>query len=70
MRAVFNGLPADVWLWLGADIQRVSAERPVLTLSGHSVEYAVQQVGTENQCLPYPVGAPRSHSLFPIGPFQ
>ncbi len=29
--------------------------------SGHSVEYAVQQVGSENQCFPYPVGAPRFH---------
>ncbi len=24
-----------------------------MTLSGHSVEHAVQQVGIENQCLPY-----------------
>ena len=37
---------ANVCLWLGADIQRESAERPLLTLSGHSVKYAVQQVGT------------------------
>ncbi len=38
---------ANVRLWLGADIQRESAERPVLTLSGHSGDYDVQQVGTE-----------------------
>ncbi len=43
----------NVSFWLGADIQRESAERPVLTLSGHSAEYAVQQVGTENQGFAY-----------------
>ncbi len=44
----WRGEALNVRLWLGADIQRESAERPLLTLSGHSVEYAVQQVGTEN----------------------
>ncbi len=39
----------NVRCWLGADIKRESAELPLLTLSGHSVEYAVQQVDSENQ---------------------
>ena len=30
---------SNVRLWLGADIQRESAELPLLTLSGHPVEY-------------------------------
>ncbi len=42
-------LTSNVRFWLGADIQREPAERPLMTLSGHSVEYAVQQVAIENQ---------------------
>ncbi len=61
------GLGAGVRFWLGADIQRESAELPLLTLSGHSVEHAVQQVGAENQCFPYPVGAPRFPWPCPYG---
>ena len=30
-----------------------AALRLLMTLSGHSVEYAIQQVDTENQRLPY-----------------
>ncbi len=43
-RRAESGELANVRLWLGADIQRESAERPLLTQTGHSVEYAVQQV--------------------------
>ena len=32
----------------GADLSGDALVRLVLTLSGHSVDYAVQQVGTEN----------------------
>ncbi len=49
----WRGGALNVRLWLGADIQRESAELPLLTLSGHSVECAVQQVGIENQGFAY-----------------
>ncbi len=47
--------------------------RPVMTLSGHSVEYAVQQVGTENQGLPYiliAVGNVSQRLIFKIFPIN
>ncbi len=54
----------NVRLWLGADIQRESAELPLMTHSGHSVEYAVQQVGPNTRdtvpgwCAALPMALP------------
>jgi len=44
-RAIFHGLPADVRLWLIADVVSASAIGPLMTHSGHSAGYAVRQVG-------------------------
>ena len=44
-----------------------------MTRSGHSVEYAVQQVGTENQGLPYiliAVGNVSQRLIFKICPIN
>ncbi len=54
---------ANVRLWLEADLARWGAECPLVTHSGHSVEYAVQQVGIENQCFAYTRARRASPSL-------
>ncbi len=42
-----------------ADIRTTVEKGLLMTQSGHSVEYAVQQVGTENQWFQYPCYGPR-----------
>ncbi len=51
----FRGLPTRVRFAPNSGHPRQAFECPLLTLSGHSVEYAVQQVGAENQWFPYPL---------------
>ncbi len=46
--------PADVRFTPNSGHSRQTRERPVLTQSGHSIDYAVQQVGAENQWFMYP----------------
>ncbi len=56
---------ANVRLWLGADIQRESAELPLLTLSGHSVEYAVPAGGDRKPvfCVTYMAAGAKAYLL-------